>query len=110
MSATMRKNVIFAAVILAAALVLLALRPTESGAAATISFADGSTKSIPLNRDARYDLPTRSGLTVHLVVEDGAIRFVDSECPDHKCEAFGRLSTQDDWAACLPAGVAVLVE
>ena len=47
---------------------------------------------------------------VHLQVKDGAIAFLDSQCPDHVCEQFGWLSEQDAWAACVPAGVYVTVQ
>ena len=48
--------------------------------------------------------------TIHLVVENGGIRFVESPCPDHTCESFGVLTKQGDWAACLPARASVTVE
>ena len=43
------------------------------------------------------------------VVKDGAIRFIDSPCPDHLCEGFGWLAKPDDWAACIPCQAAVTV-
>ena len=42
-------------------------------------------------------------LTVHIRIQDGAARFVDSPCPDHICESFGWLSEEDQTATCLPA-------
>ena len=48
--------------------------------------------------------------TIHLVVENGGIRFVESPCPDHTCESFGVLTKQGNWAACLPARASVTVE
>ena len=44
-----------------------------------------------------------------LEVKDGAIRFVDSQCPDHICEGFGFISQEGDYAVCMPAGVAVTI-
>ena len=41
--------------------------------------------------------------TVHIKIQDGAARFVDSPCPDHICESFGWLSEEDQTATCLPA-------
>ena len=55
-----------------------------------------------LDRDATYDIVS-GDYTIHLQVQNGAIRFVDSPCPDHLCENFGWLSRAGDWAACLPA-------
>lgn len=42
-------------------------------------------------------------LTVHIRIQNGAARFVDSPCPDHVCESFGWLSEEDQTATCLPA-------
>ena len=69
----------------------------------------GSVSAIPLDTDHRYDIDT-GYYTIHLVVENGGIRFVESPCPDHTCESFGVLTKQGDWAACLPARASVTVE
>ncbi len=42
--------------------------------------------------------------------KSGAIAFLDSQCPDHVCEQFGWLDKDGAWAACVPAGVYVVVE
>lgn len=106
----LKTNLIFAGVLLAVALAMFAvlqLRP-EGGTALLTWGEDGQTMEIPLNKNARYDVDT--GIyTIHLEVEDGAIAFVDSPCPDHLCEGYGWLSRQDDWAACLPAKANVVV-
>jgi len=34
---------------------------------------------------------------------------LDSQCPDHVCEQFGWLDKDGAWAACVPAGVYVVV-
>ena len=53
-------------------------------------------------KDATYDVDT-GYLTVHIQVQDGAARFVDSPCPDHICEHYGWLREEDQTATCLPA-------
>ena len=106
----LKTNLIFAGVLLAAALVLFAvLRLRPAGGTAVLTWGeDGQTMEIPLDKNARYDVDT--GIyTIHLEVKDGAIAFVDSPCPDHLCEGYGWLSLQDDWAACLPAKANVVV-
>lgn len=105
-----KQNLIFSVLVLAAAGLLLLLRPWNQGAKAVVSLADGSQQTISLSADGRYDLAGNGGITAHLVVEDNSIRFVESECPDHRCEGFGRLSREGDWAACLPAGISVVIE
>ena len=57
---------------------------------------------LPLTKDATYDVDT-GYLTVHIQVQDGAARFVDSPCPDHICEHYGWLREEDQTATCLPA-------
>ena len=99
---TWMKNLIFAAVILvlAAALyfgVRAAHSSKGSGLQATVDFGDGIL----------YDV---GNYVVHLQVKDGAIAFLDSQCPDHVCEQFGWLDKDGAWAACVPAGVYVVVE
>ena len=108
------KNLIFAAVILvlAAALyfgVRAAHSSKGSGLQATVDFGDGITETLPLDTDHDY-LYDMGNYVVHLQVKDGAIAFLDSQCPDHVCEQFGWLDKDGAWAACVPAGVYVVVE
>ena len=108
------KNLIFAAVILvlAAALyfgVRAAHSSKGSGLQATVDFGDGITETLPLDTDHDY-LYDVGDYVVHLQVKDGAIAFLDSQCPDHICEQFGWLDKDGAWAACVPAGVYVVVQ
>lgn len=101
------QNLLFIVIVLAIAVFLLG-RPKKQGATATVTLPDQNQQIISLDTNGQYDFEA-NGYTVHLVVEDGSIRFVDSECPDHLCEGFGRLSNADEMATCLPAGVSVVV-
>ena len=93
-------------VILAAAAVLLLVRKANQTGAplcAELIYGDSNTRlTFPLEKDADYDVDT-GYLTVHIKIQDGAARFVDSPCPDHICESFGWLSEEDQTATCLPA-------
>ena len=109
-----RKNLIFALVVLVlAAALYFGVRAAHSGKGgglqAVVDFGDGITETIPLDEDHDY-LYDVGDYIVHLQVKDGAIAFLDSQCPDHVCEQFGWLSEQDAWAACVPAGVYVTVQ
>ena len=99
-------NLVFAAVILAtAAALLLVRRAGQTGAplCAELIYGDANTKlTFPLETDADYDVDT-GYLTVHIRIQNGAARFVDSPCPDHVCESFGWLSEEGQTAPCLPA-------
>ena len=107
-----KANLLFAAVVLAAAVLLVfLLRPRSKTVplAAVVDFGDGITETLPLDTDHDY-LYDVGNYVVHLQVKDGAIAFLDSQCPDHVCEQFGWLDKDGAWAACVPAGVYVVVE
>ena len=105
-----KANLIFLAVLLAAAALLWAVLrwhgTAEDPLVAVVDFGSGVTETIPLDKDYDY-LYDVGDYVVHLQVKDGAISFQDSQCPDHLCEQFGWLSKKDAWAACIPAGVYV---
>ena len=108
------KNAIFALILLAVAAALyLGVRAAqggkESGLEAIVDFGGGITETLPLDTDHDYVYDV-GDYVVHLQVKDGAIAFLDSQCPDHVCEQFGWLAEDGAWAACVPAGVYVVVE
>ena len=94
-----------AVAVAAAAVLLLVRKANQTGAplCAELIYGDSNTKlTFSLEKDADYDVDT-GYLTVHIRIQDGAARFVDSPCPDHICESFGWLSEEDQTATCLPA-------
>lgn len=107
---THKTNLIFAAVLLTAALLLylvFSLRP-DAGVAVLTYGRDHRTMEFPLDQDGLYDVDT--GLyTVHIQVEAGAARFANSPCPDHLCEGYGWLRQDGDSATCLPAMASLMV-
>lgn len=108
-----QKNLLFAGVILIVAALLFALtrspKPKAEPLVAVVDFGDGITETLPLDQDYDY-LYDVGNYVVHLQVKEGAIAFLDSQCPDHVCEQFGWLSQEGEWAACIPAGVHVTLE
>ena len=99
-----------AAVLLAAGLAWWALRRSSGPALyARADFGMGAVEMLPLDTDYDYYYQV-DGYIVHLQVRDGAVAFLDSQCPDHVCEAFGWLSEPGQWASCVSAGVMVTVE
>ena len=100
-------DLIFAAVVLAVAggwFAWQAAHRTQGAVlAAQLTYGDDNTVlDFSLDQDATYDVDT-GYLTVHIQVQDGAARFIDSPCPDHICEGFGWLREEDQTATCLPA-------
>ena len=80
-----------------------------TGLQAVVDFGGGVSETLSLDKDYDY-LYDVGDYVVHMQVKDGAIAFQDSQCPDHVCEQFGWLSKEGAWAACVPAGVYVVVE
>ena len=110
MSSQRRLSLLFIVAVLAAAGGLYLATHGGSGTVAVVQYGSPQqTLRLPLDKDARYDLES-GGYTIHLQVQDGAIAFVESPCPDHLCEGFGRLSRAGDWAACRPAEASVTIE
>lgn len=99
-----KKNLIFTIILLvvAAGLFLWQRSTAVTGPRAELSYGKDKSVILSLSKDGFHDISTGK-YTVHLEVKEGRIRFVDSPCPDHLCEAFGWLQNENDWAACLPA-------
>ena len=105
-----RGTLVFVGVVVLLAALLYFFTRGGTGRTALIQYGDPQkTMEVSLDKDADYDLDS-NGYTVHLQVRDGTIAFVDSPCPDHLFEGFGRLSREGDWAACMPAQVSVTVQ
>ena len=105
-----KKDLFIVAVLLIAALALggFYLLTRDTGAKAQITVNGVKDQVISLSKDGTYHVDNGE-LPVTLEVKDGAIRFVDSKCPDHICEGFGFISQEGDYAVCMPAGVAVTI-
>ncbi|MEG1445840.1 MAG: NusG domain II-containing protein [Ruthenibacterium sp.] len=110
----MKKNILFAAAVLALAVALLLWQMANrtKGNTALVSIVDAKTITLSLSEDKIYTLDTADGakIPVTLEVKDGKIRFVQSVCHDHICENQGWLAHENEQAICLPAGVVVSVE
>lgn len=100
-----------AALVVAVAALLLSHLLRGPGTVAVVAVGQQAQRAqtIRLDRDGEY-LIEGGALPVTLEVQNGAIRFINSVCPDHDCEGFGWLRRDGDWALCAPAGVQVWVE
>lgn len=79
----------------------------KTGTIATVTIIGQDTMYIPLDEDNVYHID--ANLPVTLEVQDGAIRFANSVCPDHLCENTGFISQEGEQATCMPAGVSVII-
>lgn len=109
-----KRDLLIIGAVLAAALVAWLVWGRGRGPAGAVAVveigygAERATRRLDLGEDGTVAID--AALPVHLQIEDGAVRFVDSVCPDHDCEHMGWLRQSPDWAACLPAGVTVRIE
>ncbi len=84
---------------------------TSEGTVAIVTVTQGTSQHvqiIPLSTDNTIHVDANLPTTLH--VEDGTIRFINSQCPDHTCESFGQISREGEWALCAPAGVLVSIQ
>ena len=103
----LRSNLIFTAAILVLAgwLLLWQRSQTAPGARLKAQLTYGNSNTvldISLEKDILLDVDT-GYYTVHIQVENGQVRFVNSPCPDHVCENYGWLALEDQQAVCMPA-------
>lgn len=55
------------------------------------------------------NIPGRIGDSL-VEIKEGKVRFLDSPCQDKLCEQMGWLESVNDWSACLPNGIMLIVE
>ena len=67
------------------------------------------TRTLSLATAGEFTVTGHDGIVVTVVVEDGAVRFSHSDCPDQLCVNSGALKTEGAAAACVPAGVTLRV-
>lgn len=67
---------------------------------AEIFFERSLVKSVPLHIDGTFSVPQNPNVVFE--VRDGAIAFLESNCPDQICVRVGFLNSPWHFAACLP--------
>lgn len=77
-----------------------------AGAYAKIVHGDVTT-FVSLDTDRVFSL--ESDPSIRFEVLDGAIRFIDADCPDKICEHAGFLSKVGETAACLPRDTLLVI-
>ena len=103
-------KILIISVLLISAVVLVYQRDTSSkGSVAIVDFSNSDVVyEISLDKDDTYTF-TEGTYPIYLEVKDHAIRFINSQCPDHLCEDFGFISNVNSYAVCMPAGAAVVI-
>ena len=60
--------------------------------------------------DKPYELALPCSPEATLLIENGAVSFIEADCADKVCVSTGKLTKRGDTAACLPARVVVVIE
>jgi hypothetical protein len=106
---TKRDFIILAAIVLFALLLVFALNyHTESAVNAVITVGGKEVKEINLKTAENETLTLENG--IEILVKDGRIGFVKSDCPDKICIKSGMLSHAGEAAACLPHKTVISLE
>lgn len=110
LATTIRKNLatIVCGIVVAGALVALFLafghpfqRQADARLVALIHDGDGTTHTMPLDRDGRLEVDTSLGSNT-IVVEGGGVRMEDADCPNRTCTQRPALSQPGSQIICLP--------
>ena len=107
----LRKNDIYLiifVVILGIAAGLYIYLNKKPGGKAVLKYGNNQSMDIDLSKDREINLES-NGIEIHLDIKDGAIAFIQSECPDHICERFGYIKNIGESAICLPAQASVTI-
>ena len=108
-----RDLLILLAVFLLAAAAWLFWRATASSeqnlAVITLDGAEIRRIDLETEPDGVFSLQQEYGVPVSFEVKEGAIRFVDVDCPDHICEDEGFVSLEGQTAVCMPNRVALSI-
>lgn len=93
--------------LLAAALTaMLIFRAKPAGSRAKIICGD-AVEFLSLEKDGIYRLKANPNILFE--IKDGAIRFIEADCPDKICEKAGFLSKMGETAACLPRETVLVI-
>ena len=108
-----RDLLILLAVFLLAAAAWLFWRATASSeqnlAVITLDGAEIRRIDLETEPDGVFSLQQEYGVPVSFEVKEGAIRFVNVDCPDHICESEGFVSLEGQTAVCMPNRVALSI-
>lgn len=96
------------ALLLTAVVIWLWLHLQPAGLQVQITAPSG-TQTYALTQARTLSLQGENGITVTVEIRNGAVWFVQSECPDRVCVHSGKLSKAGQSAACVPAGITVRV-
>jgi hypothetical protein len=103
-----RDWIAFAAVLLLAALLaILPLLTARTGALLVVTTPEGEML-YPLSQNDCFEIVSQ-GITLSVVIEDGAAYVKESTCPDGVCRSTRPISKSGETVLCAPVGVTLTV-
>ena len=103
----LRDILLIVSLLVAALTALWIVRATaEEGTRVAVIVENVTVAEYPLSVDGEYSLLGGKNL---LVIENGAAYMKESQCPDHLCERYGRISRERERIVCLPHRLTVKV-
>jgi len=95
--------------VLSGALALFLLLTRQEGGTARVQVDGETVMELPLSEDTRTVLG-EDGHSNTLVVENGAARVVEADCPDQVCVRHGAVRYAGESIVCLPHRLIVTIE
>jgi len=107
-----KSDIIIIASILAVAGISLLIRfvlrePEKTGLYAEVIYRGTVVETVFLDEDVTFSIDSRPDVV--FAVEDNAICFHKSDCPDQLCVQMGRQAMKGSFAACLPNDLMIWV-
>ena len=96
--------ILFFMIVVVAVLGIVLMSGSGSGASAVIRVDGEVYREVDLGVDQVIEIGA-----VRIEVKDGAIAFIESDCPTHTCVKAGWLRTPGASAACLPNRISITV-
>lgn len=104
-----RKKEILLTAVLLLLLVLWSLWPKAPGNTIDVSVDGKTVLTMALDDSGSYAVPDYNGLSLCVVVEDGAVRVEESTCPDLICQKHAPISQAGEQIVCLPHRLVITV-
>ncbi len=104
-----KSDIVFAfAIIAVMLLVFFLLLPNMRGTEAVFRQNGKIIKVLALNYDTEFEI--YGAYHNEFIIKDGEVFVAHSNCPNHQCEKFGRISSVGQSIVCVPNGVSVTIE
>jgi len=87
---------------------VLLRKPVSENALVEISVSGEPTQTYSLSTDAEYEIKTEYGYNI-ILVENGQVRVLDTDCPNKDCMNFGAISGEGQIILCLPHKLSVRI-